>query len=661
MADSIGQTDTKTGIIEVTTDRKGLRFTGQFDLLGFENEPFEGEVETIVPGVGQLLDLVVLKKPDWLSFKDNEDGTGKFFGAPTTADVGDYHVLVELSDGKESVTQEYTVEIVEFPEPPVTAKIEDQSTVNIREVGPILVVASDPDEGDVLEFRVKSSNINVVSKDKMRFEINDLGQRELFIIPNPDFAGETKITIKVNDNQQHDVEESFTLTTSMPENYTLDLVQVGGGVIRVSPEDSKFVEGSVVTVSALPEKGFIFEGWAGDLSGLDSPVSLLMNKGKSVRAKFYNPLPQIVSINLPTKALAKKTATFNATVTDIDDDNLSLSWDLGDGTKKSGNTVVHSYQASGEYKVILTVTDSNGASSSMEEFIEVDDDFAVLQFASAPVVEVLENDSYVYTVNTVKPGTGQVLNLEAKVKPDWISFKNNGDGTAALSGKPRNDQVGIHPVELVLSDQRGSLVQSFSVEVINVNQAPSISAIADAVIRRDTSFGPVSFTVSDPDKGNVMKVAALSSNQTLVPDSSINVSESDEGWSLSVIPADNSIGQAVVTLVVSDGTVEVQEKLLLTVEPPPVYKFVLNQPKGGLLKVEPDAAEFEEARQRMKAEVEESLVDLVMNEDASFFVFSIDLNMLAAVSEALEVAISARVGRQAEGEEFVARMKERGR
>ena len=48
-----------------------------------------------------------------------------------------------------------------------------------------------------------------------------------------------------------------------------------------------------------------------------------------------------------------------------------------------------------------------------------------------------------------------------------------------------------------------------------------------------------------------------------------------------------------------------------------------------------EAAEFEEAKQRMKAEVEETLVDLVMNEDASFFVFSNDLNMLAAVSEAL--------------------------
>ena len=81
-----------------------------------------------------------------------------------------------------------------------------------------------------------------------------------------------------------------------------------------------------------------------------------------------------------------------------------------------------------------------------------------------------------------------------------------------------------------------------------------------------------------------------------------------------------------------------------------------------------DAEEFEEAKQRMKAEVEESLVDLVMNEDASFFVFSNNLNMFAAVSEALEAAISAWGGRQAEqagrkteGEKYVARMRERGR
>ena len=55
-----------------------------------------------------------------------------------------------------------------------------------------------------------------------------------------------------------------------------------------------------------------------------------------------------------------------------------------------------------------------------------------------------------------------------------------------------------------------------------------------------------------------------------------------------------------------------------------------------------EAAEYEEAKQRMMAEVEESLVDLVMYHDASFFVFSNDLNMLTAVREAMVCGMSKR-------------------
>ena len=593
VTDSVGQSDTRTGTIQVTVDRKELRFTGEFDLFGFEKEPFSAEVQTITPGVGQLLDLAVLKKPEWLSFKDNENGTGSFFGNPTTADVGNYEVVVELTDGKTRVTQNYTIEVIDFPEKPVIAAIEDQSTVNFRELGPIIVEASDPDEGDVLEFNVASSDQSIVSNNKMRFELTDDGQRHLYIVPNSDAAGSTNIRVQVSDGD-NSVDGIFTLTTRMPKEFKLNLAQAEGGSISVSPEGSQFVEDSVVTVNALPGKGFIFQEWSGDLSGSESPASLLMDSEKSVQAKFFNPVPKIVSINLPTKALAKKPATFNATVTDIDDEDLSLSWNLGDGATKSGNTIEHTYQSSGEYKVTLTVTDSNGASASADALLEVDDDFAVLQFASAPVVEVLEGASYDYSVATVKPGTGQVLELEAKVKPDWISFKDNGDGTATLNGNPLNDQVGIHPVELILSDQRGSLSQSFSVEVINVNQPPTVSAIADAVIRRDTSLGPITFTVSDPDKGDQIRATATSSNQGLLPSSMISVSEGDAEWALTAIPVDNAIGETTITVTVSDGTVEVTEQMLLTVEPPPIHNFTLTQTNGGTLRVEPEGTEFEE-------------------------------------------------------------------
>ena len=38
----------------------------------------------------------------------------------------------------------------------------------------------------------------------------------------------------------------------------------------------------------------------------------------------------------------------------------SYSWDFGDGTTASGQTVSHSYLLPGSYVVTLTITDANG-------------------------------------------------------------------------------------------------------------------------------------------------------------------------------------------------------------------------------------------------------------------------------------------------------------
>jgi len=464
--DSAGQVATRNTSIEVTVDRKALRFTGQFDLFGFENEPFEGRVTTITPGGGQLLDLAALKKPDWVTFTDNGDGTGEFAGNPTTADVGNHEVIMELTDGKQTAAQSYTLEIIDSPEPPVIAAIADQQGVNIREIGPIVIEASDPDLDSTLAFSVASSDYNVAHPNRIRFVITEEGERHLYIVPNRENTGATTVTVTVSDGEE-EAAASFTLTTRLAKRYSLELTQSDDGVISVTPTSDTFVEESVVTVNALPAKGYVFDGWTGALEGADTPATLLMDADKAVGAKFSNPVPRIIAINLPTTALAKKATTFNATVSDIDDDNLALSWDLGDGTTKTGDTVTHTYPESGEYTVTLTVTDSHGAKATGSAQLQVDDDFAQLLFTSAPVVEVLEGETYSYTVATVESGTGQTLKLVAKTKPDWVTYTDSGDGTATLTGNPLNAQVGFHPVELVLSDQRGATQQAFSIEVVN--------------------------------------------------------------------------------------------------------------------------------------------------------------------------------------------------
>jgi len=100
--------------------------------------------------------------------------------------------------------------------------------------------------------------------------------------------------------------------------------------------------------------------------------------------------------------------------------------------------------------------------------------------------------------------------------------------------------------------------------------------------------------VSDPDKGDILTATVTSSNEELLSGNAVDVTETEGTWSLTVIPVDNAIGETTITVTVSDGTVEVKESFLLTVEPPPIHTVTLTQPRGGTLTIEPDGTEYEE-------------------------------------------------------------------
>jgi len=54
----------------------------------------------------------------------------------------------------------------------------------------------------------------------------------------------------------------------------------------ISPANGGFDPGLSVQFSAIPDPGYEFSGWSGDLSGLENPVSLIFDSNKTVRANF---------------------------------------------------------------------------------------------------------------------------------------------------------------------------------------------------------------------------------------------------------------------------------------------------------------------------------------------------------------------------------------
>ena len=87
----------------------------------------------------------------------------------------------------------------------------------------------------------------------------------------------------------------------------------------------------------------------------------------------------------------------------------------------------------------------------------------------------------------------------------------------------------------------------------DVNDLPVISALVDQAINENTSTGPVPFTVADVETpASALIVTGSSSNPTLVPAANIAFGGSGTNRTVTVIPAPNQFGTAMITVMVRD-------------------------------------------------------------------------------------------------------------
>ncbi|MDM7999665.1 MAG: Ig-like domain repeat protein [Dehalococcoidia bacterium] len=68
--------------------------------------------------------------------------------------------------------------------------------------------------------------------------------------------------------------------------HTLVIIVDGNGSVTKDPELAAYAHGSQVTLTAVPDPGWVFVGWSGDLSGTTNPAVVTMNSDKRVTATF---------------------------------------------------------------------------------------------------------------------------------------------------------------------------------------------------------------------------------------------------------------------------------------------------------------------------------------------------------------------------------------
>ncbi|MCL4800525.1 MAG: tandem-95 repeat protein [Burkholderiales bacterium] len=116
-----------------------------------------------------------------------------------------------------------------------------------------------------------------------------------------------------------------------------------------------------------------------------------------------------------------------------------------------------------------------------------------------------------------------------------------------------------------------------TINVAAVNDAPTVSTIADQTISQDGTLAPVPFTVGDVETAaGSLVVTATSSNAALVPDGNIVLGGTDTNRTIGLTPAAGQYGSATITLTVSDGTDTTVTTFVLTVNPANALPVVAN-------------------------------------------------------------------------------------
>jgi hypothetical protein len=160
------------------------------------------------------------------------------------------------------------------------------------------------------------------------------------------------------------------------------------------------------------------------------------------------------------------------------------------------------------------------------------------------------------------PDLDQVIFSKA-AGPSWLIV--NPDGT--LSGTPLPADVGANSFTMRVTDPSAEFDDGLmAIEVLPVNDVPTISDVSNVSTNEDTATSALAVTLGDEETAVAdLTLGASSSNTVLVPDANIVLGGSGASRTVTVTPASNQSGSATITLTVSDGTASSTDTFVLTV------------------------------------------------------------------------------------------------
>jgi len=210
----------------------------------------------------------------------------------------------------------------------------------------------------------------------------------------------------------------------------------------------------------------------------------------------------------PLNPIVGETVTFNATGSTPDGGIITLYlWDFGDGNNGTGAIITHAYVLRGNYTMSLTITDSEGLTTSESEEINVRD-YPTANFTYSPLLPLV-NETIIFNASQSEPNGGTIVSY----------YWNFGDGESD-SGMITNhvfSTQGTFNVTLTVTDSEG--LSDFIWQLVRVEVVHDVAVTSVTISPNMTYVGrTVNITVMVNNFGEATEtfnVKAYYNNSTI--------------------------------------------------------------------------------------------------------------------------------------------------
>ena len=430
---------------------------------------------------------------------------------PAAGRSGTVLVTVTASDGLDSSDETFLLTVTSV-DAPFISQIADQVIMEGLVVGPIPFTVSDSSTpADQLVVTAASSNEALLPAANITLAGTG-GDRTITLVPVAGERGESIVTVRVVDLDEHEAAMFFKLTVTE------------SGVPIALDDVYSFVHGETLFVPA--DKGVLINDTDPEGRALSAVLGSAPERGT-------------LTLN------ADGSFTFVAPTTGGRDEAMLFTYTATNGEKTSNVATVTLRPGGNTPPLIDAIGD------------QVTDEDIPLELTG---VSITDAESHGEELVISFTSTNVVLLPVAGIEV------HGGGSMRVIKLLPVHNASGTTTVTISASDGEYVVEESFTLTVRPVNDRPTITSVEDQTTAENVPVGPLAITIGDVETApGELTLSASSSNQVLLPDGNIEFGGDGAERTVLLTPAANQGGTAVVTLTVSDEELSSAVSFTLTV------------------------------------------------------------------------------------------------